>query len=170
MHVTYVLLCILLLFNKLSYMRLSSAIPHLSGNSWNFAPVLKNICIRLVSGIAPITMIAHSAVCINLLSFCHSLISTLTPTHKMHRVEQISTSRRNCEIRCLETSRRLSQFVGEEIYNVVPFFLYFGALRWLQYPNQHWGRGKSHKCFKICDEYCSLRTRKKSALLHSMFC
>ena len=21
-------------------------------------------------------------------------------------------------------------------------------------PNQHWGRGKSHKCFKICDEYC----------------
>ena len=22
-------------------------------------------------------------------------------------------------------------------------------------PNQHWGRGKSHKCFKICDEYCS---------------
>ena len=33
----------------------------------------------------------------------------------------MSTSRRNCEIRCLETSRRLSQFVGEEIYNVVPF-------------------------------------------------
>ena len=31
---------------------------------------------------------------------------------------------------------------------------YFGALRWLQYPNQHWERGKSHKCFKICDEYC----------------
>ena len=24
-------------------------------------------------------------------------------------------------MRCLETSRRLSQFVGEEIYNVVPF-------------------------------------------------
>ena len=22
-------------------------------------------------------------------------------------------------------------------------------------PNQHWGGGKSHKCFKICDEYCS---------------
>ena len=47
--------------------------------------------------------------------------STLTLTHKMHRVEQISTSRQNCEMRCLETSRRLSQFVGEEIYNVVPF-------------------------------------------------
>ena len=31
---------------------------------------------------------------------------------------------------------------------------YFGALRWLQYSNQHWGRGKLHKCFKICDEYC----------------
>ena len=44
--------------------------------------------------------------------------STHTLTHKMHRVEQISTSRRNCEIRCLETSRRLSQFVLEEIYNV----------------------------------------------------
>ena len=47
--------------------------------------------------------------------------ATLTQTYKMHRVEQISTSRRNCKIRCLETSRRLSQFVGEEIYNVVPF-------------------------------------------------
>ena len=33
---------------------------------------------------------------------------------------------------------------------------YFGALRWLQYLNQHWGRGKSHKCFKICDEYCRI--------------
>ena len=33
----------------------------------------------------------------------------------------MSTSRRNCELRCPETSRRLSQFVGEEIYNVVPF-------------------------------------------------
>ena len=48
------------------------------------------------------------------------LFSALTLTHKMHRVEQISTNRRNCEIRCLETSRRLSQFVGEEMYNVVP--------------------------------------------------
>ena len=33
----------------------------------------------------------------------------------------MSTSRRNCEMRCPETSHRLSQFVGEEIYNVVPF-------------------------------------------------
>jgi len=32
---------------------------------------------------------------------------------------------------------------------------YVGALRWLQYTNQHWGRGNEHKCFKICDEYCS---------------
>ena len=71
---------ILLLFNKLSYMRLSSAIPHLSGNSWNFAPVSKNICIRLVSWIAPITMIAHFVVCINLLSFCHSLQPSPKPT------------------------------------------------------------------------------------------
>ena len=31
---------------------------------------------------------------------------------------------------------------------------YFKPLRRLQYPNHHWGRGKSHKCFKICDEYC----------------
>ena len=70
-------------FCYFSYMRLSSAIPHLSGNSWNFAPESKNICIRLVSWIAPITMIAHSAVCINLLSqdswyhkqyFSHSVI------------------------------------------------------------------------------------------------
>ena len=29
--------------------------------------------------------------------------------------------RRNCKIRCLETSRRLSQFIGAEIYKVVPF-------------------------------------------------
>ena len=107
-------LVILLLFSKLSYMRLSSAIPHLSGNSWNFAPVSKNICIRLVSWIAPITMIAHSAVCINLLSFCHS--------YAQSRIE-ISTSRRNCQIRCMETSRRLSQFVGEEIYNICFLFI-----------------------------------------------
>ena len=32
---------------------------------------------------------------------------------------------------------------------------YFEALRPLWYPNQHWGRGKRHKCFKIFDEYCS---------------
>ena len=112
---------ILLLFNNLSYMRLSSAIPHLSGNSWNFATVSKNICIRLVCWIAPITMIAHSPICINLLSFCHSFQPSCTLTHKMHRVEQISTSRQNCEMRCLETSWRLSQFVIEEIYNIVRF-------------------------------------------------
>ena len=35
-------------------MRLSSAILHLSGNSWNFTPVSKNICIHLVSWIATI--------------------------------------------------------------------------------------------------------------------
>ena len=32
---------------------------------------------------------------------------------------------------------------------------YFGALRWLQYTNQHWRRGNEHKCFKIWSEYCS---------------
>ena len=32
---------------------------------------------------------------------------------------------------------------------------YFEALRPLWYPNQRWGRGKRHKCFKIFDEYCS---------------
>ena len=32
---------------------------------------------------------------------------------------------------------------------------YFEALRPLWYPNQHWGRGNRHKCFKIFDEYCS---------------
>ena len=58
-------------------MRLPSAIPHFCGNSWNFAPVSKNICIHLVSWIAPITMIAHSVVCINLLSFLPQF-STLT--------------------------------------------------------------------------------------------
>ena len=31
---------------------------------------------------------------------------------------------------------------------------YFEALRPLWYPNQHWGRGNRHKCFKIFDEYC----------------
>ena len=31
---------------------------------------------------------------------------------------------------------------------------YFEALRRLQYPNQHWGRGSAHKCFNIFDEYC----------------
>ena len=28
----------------------------------------------------------------------------------------------------------------------------------LWYPNQHWGRGKAHKYFKICDEYCWVMT------------
>ena len=37
--------------------------------------------------------------------------------------------------------------------NVEP--AYFEALRPLWYPNQRWGRGKRHKCFKIFDEYCS---------------
>ena len=37
---------------------------------------------------------------------------------------------------------------------------YFESLRPLRYPNQHWGRGNRHKCFKIFDEYCS------KALLH----
>ena len=99
---------ILLLFNKLSYMRLSSVIPHLCGISWNFAPVLKNICIRLVSWIAPITMIAHFTVCINLLSFCHSFQpSPYLPTKctESNRYPQVEASRRNCEIRCLKTSR-----------------------------------------------------------------
>ena len=32
---------------------------------------------------------------------------------------------------------------------------YFEVLRPLWYPNQRWGRGKRHKCFKIFDEYCS---------------
>ena len=101
-------------------MRLSSAIPHFWGNSWNFAPVSKNICIRLVSWIAPITMSAHSAVCINLLSFLPQF-STLTLSIRFCAFCGLSTSRQNCEMRCLKTSRRLSQFVGEEIYNAVPF-------------------------------------------------
>ena len=31
----------------------------------------------------------------------------------------------------------------------------FWSTEWLQYLKRHWERGKSHKCFKICDEYCS---------------
>ena len=38
---------------------------------------------------------------------------------------------------------------------------YFGALWWLQYPNQRWEGGKSHKCFKICDEFCSCCATEK---------
>ena len=101
-------------------MRLPSAIPHFCGNSWNFAPVSKNICIHLVSWIAPITMIVHSAVCINLLSFLPQF-STLTLSIRFCAFCGLSTSRQNCEMRCLKTSLRLSQFVGEQKYNVVPF-------------------------------------------------
>ena len=65
-------------------------------------------------------MTSHSVVCINLLSFCHSFQPSPSPTKctESNRYPQVDKIAR-CD--AWRLFRRLSQFVGEEIYNVVPF-------------------------------------------------